>query len=135
MHRSAVWRQCRIRSRWTNDSEQENPLVGLLALTASFRLLKNHRACFFFLDAKHLPIVDMFIRRYTGFVLKEYLVWDKRRIGMGQGYRKQHEMIVALEKGKPAYNSAGFPNVLSISRVRTAEHPHKKARRAHQAAD
>jgi hypothetical protein len=50
----------------------------------------------------------MFIHRYTGFVLKEYLVWDKRHIGMGQGYRKQHEMIVALEKGKPAYNSAGF---------------------------
>jgi hypothetical protein len=66
--------------------------------------------------------VDIFIRRYTVFALKEYLVWDKRQFGMGQGYRKQQEMIVALEKGKPSYNSAGFPNVLSISRVRTATH-------------
>jgi site-specific DNA-methyltransferase (adenine-specific) len=107
-------------------ASNENPLVGLLALSASYRVLKNHRACFFFVDAKHLPLVDIFIRRYTGFALKEYLVWDKRQFGMGQGYRKQHEMIVALEKRKPSYNSAGFPNVLSISRVRTAEHPHKK---------
>jgi DNA modification methylase len=29
-------------------ANNENPLVGLLALSASFRLLKNHRACFSF---------------------------------------------------------------------------------------
>jgi DNA modification methylase len=104
----------------------EHPLLGLSALAASYRLLKRNRACFFFLDAKHLAFVDFFVRRYTKFSIKEYLVWDKRTMGMGFGYRKRHEMILALEKGRASYNSAALANVLPFKRVSTPDHPHTK---------
>src|SRR5262249_4216235 len=57
---------------------------------------------------------------------KEYVVWDKKHIGMGQGFRKRHEMILVLEKGRAIFNSAALPNVLTCVRVATTDHPHKK---------
>lgn len=104
-----------------------NPLVGLLALSETYRLLRRNRCCVFFLDAKHLPFIDLFVRRYTRFCVREYVVWDKRIMGMGSAFRKQHELVVVLEKGKPAYNSRAIPNVLGCPRaVARQEHPHQK---------
>ncbi|WFU32390.1 site-specific DNA-methyltransferase [Bradyrhizobium brasilense] len=104
----------------------EHPLLGLIAIADCYRLLRRNRCCFVFLDAKHLAFVDTFVRRYTDYTIREYLVWDKCHIGMGRGFRKRHEMILALEKGSPTYNSDALPNVLASKRVSTNEHPHKK---------
>ena len=104
----------------------EHPLVGLIAIADCYRIIRRNRCCFVFLDAKHLAFVDTFIRRYTDYKLREYLVWDKCSIGMGRGFRKRHEMVLALEKGTPSYNSDSLANVLTCKRVSTEEHPHKK---------
>ena len=104
----------------------EDPLVGLQALRECYRLLKRNSVAFMFLDIKHLPIIRCFFETYTRYSIKDWLVWDKRHIGMGRGYRKQHELILALEKGRPTYNGLSFSNVIAESRVRTTEHPHKK---------
>jgi site-specific DNA-methyltransferase (adenine-specific) len=48
------------------------------------------------------------------------------RIGMGYGIRPQHELILALEKGKPQHKDLGFPNVLSYPRANCADHIHEK---------
>ena len=79
-------------------------------------MLRRNRCCFFFLDAKHLAFVDAFVRRYTRYRIRSYCVWDKRMIGLGYGIRTRHEMILALEKGKPVYRSRGFANVLTHTR-------------------
>lgn len=115
---------CLDRRRIVGD---EHPLIGLLALSEAYRVLRRNRCCFFFLDAKHLAFVDTFVRRYTSYRLRSYCVWDKRRLGLGYGIRPQHEMVLALEKGKPQYSGSGFGNVFRHTRALTnPEHPHKK---------
>ena len=105
----------------------EHPLIGLLALAESYRLLRRNRCCFFFLDARHMALVDLFVRRYTAFRVRSYCVWDKKVMGLGYGIRPRHELILALEKGKPRYASAGFANVLEARRAwRSPAHPHQK---------
>jgi site-specific DNA-methyltransferase (adenine-specific) len=104
----------------------EHPLVGLMALAEAYRILRKDCCCFCFLEAKHLALIDFFIRRYTSYCIKEYVVWDKKHIGMGRGFRKRHEMILVLEKGQATFNSAAVPNVLACVRVPTIHHPHTK---------
>ena len=104
----------------------EHPLLGLMALAEGYRILRKNRCCFCFLEAKHLAFIDIFIRRYTSYRVKEYVVWDKKHIGMGQGFRKRHEMILVLEKGRATFNSSALPNVLTCTRVSTSLHPHTK---------
>ncbi len=105
----------------------QHPLVGLQALHAAYRVLTPNSAAYFFLSTKHLPFVDMFVRTYTKFTVREYLIWDKVAIGLGYAYRHRHEVILALEKGKPAYNTRSLPTVLSHRRERNvSDHPHKK---------
>jgi site-specific DNA-methyltransferase (adenine-specific) len=104
----------------------QHPLLGLMALAEGYRILRKNRCCFCFFEAKHLALIDIFFRRYTSYHIREYVVWDKQHIGMGYGFRKRHEMILVLEKGKPTYNSAALPNVLTCARVSTSDHPHTK---------
>lgn len=75
---------------------------------------------------KHLPIVRLFVEQYTAYRILDFVVWDKVNRGMGHGFRKRHELIAVLEKGKPVYNNLGVANVLNIKRVNTQDHPHKK---------
>ena len=100
-------------------ASDEHPLTGLLTLAEAYRVLRRDRCCFFFLDAKHLAFIDSFVRRYTAYRVRSYCVWDKRLMGLGYGIRPRHEMILALEKGKPVYRSGGFANVLTHPRALT----------------
>lgn len=104
----------------------ESPLTGLRALGECFRLLKPNTTAYFFLDIKHLPIIRLYVDTYTSFRVRDCIVWNKVHMGMGFGFRKQHELILVLEKGKPKYNDLGLANVLSVPRVKTDDHPHKK---------
>jgi DNA modification methylase len=103
-----------------------HPLVGLTALAKCYTLLKRNACAYMFLDMKHVPITRLFFEQYTDFRIRDILVWNKGHMGMGHGFRKQHELIIVLEKGKPVYRNLGMPNVLTIPRVDTHDHPHKK---------
>ena len=103
-----------------------HPLVGLTALFKCYPLLKRNACAYMFLDMKHVPITRLFFEQYTDYRIRDILVWNKAYIGMGYGFRKQHELIIVLEKGKPVYRDLGMSNVLTIPRVNTQEHPHKK---------
>jgi DNA modification methylase len=103
-----------------------SPLIGLMALQECYRVLKRSSNAYMFLDIKHLPIVRLFFEQYTSYSIRDFVVWDKVHMGMGNGFRKRHELIAVLEKGKPHYNNLGVANVLNVKRVNTQEHPHKK---------
>jgi DNA modification methylase len=103
-----------------------SPLVGLIALQECYRVLKRNSNAYMFLDIKHLPIVRLFFEQYTHYSIRDFVVWDKVNMGMGYGFRKRHELIAVLEKGKPAYNSLGLANVINLKRVNSEEHRHKK---------
>ncbi len=104
----------------------EDPLFGLLALRLCYRLLKRNSTAYFFVGVKHLPLIDEYITRYTRYRVRDVVVWDKVAIGLGYGFRKQHEMILVLEKGSPRYRDLGMGNVLQVKRINTEDHPHKK---------
>jgi len=103
-----------------------SPSIGLNAIQECYRTLKRNSTAYMFLDIKHLPIVRLFIEQYTPFSIRDFVVWDKVNMGMGWGFRKRHELIAVLEKGKPTYNNLGIANVLNVKRVNAEEHPHKK---------
>ena len=104
----------------------EHPLNALFALAAVYRLLKDNRTCFCFINVQQLPFVESFVIRYTAFKVRDVLVWDKRRMGFGRAFRKRHELILVLEKGQPSYRSRGLANVVACSRVARPQHPHQK---------
>lgn len=104
----------------------EHPLNALFALTAVYRLLKDDRVCFCFINVQQFPFVESFVTRYTAFKVRDVLVWDKRRMGFGHAFRKRHELILVLEKGQPSYRSRGQANVVACPRVVRPQHPHQK---------
>lgn len=104
----------------------ENPLVGLAGLAASYRLLKPDAIAFVFCGAQHLALTEHFISRYTRFSIKEVLCWNKGSAGFGYTFRRSFENILVLTKGNPTFKIKGMPTVLNYGRTLKREHPHAK---------
>ncbi|MHC4230341.1 MAG: DNA methyltransferase [Planctomycetota bacterium] len=58
--------------------------------------------------------------------LNQMIVWDKKTMGLGNGFRSQHELIVHVSSGTPVINNKGFGNVLRFSRDENSKHPSPK---------
>jgi site-specific DNA-methyltransferase (adenine-specific) len=54
------------------------------------------------------------------------VVWDKGSMGLGNGFRVQHELICHTAKGVPQVYDRGCPNVLRFARVDSDLHPSPK---------
>jgi DNA modification methylase len=56
------------------------------------------------------------------------IVIVKNNIGMGYGFRNQHELCWVCEKGKVTYDDAGFSNVQRMENISHDKetHPHQK---------
>lgn len=54
------------------------------------------------------------------------IVWDKGAMGMGNGFRLQHELILHAAKGTPRVFHRGTPNVLRRAREDNVDHPSPK---------
>jgi site-specific DNA-methyltransferase (adenine-specific) len=54
------------------------------------------------------------------------IVWDKLAMGMGQGFRQRHELVMHASVGIPTVYSRSVPNVLQHKRERTDDHPSPK---------
>lgn len=66
------------------------------------------------------PAIESSGARYQGLV-----VWDKGALGMGAGFRNQHELAMHFTLGAPEYHDKGTPNVLRVSRVAKEEREHQ----------
>lgn len=104
----------------------ESPLLGLFAVEACYRILKKNKTLVCFMEMKHQWLFDTFIRRYTDYKIRDYVIWNKKYIGMGYGFRKQYELMMVLEKGTAKYENHGFPNLITVAREPTPYHPHTK---------
>ena len=58
--------------------------------------------------------------------VNDMLVWDKGVIGMGHGFRNQHELILHASKGVGVMADKGTPNVLQYRREPLKDHPSPK---------
>lgn len=54
------------------------------------------------------------------------IVWDKGSIGLGNGFRAQHELICHASKGVPIVYDKGCGNVLRSPRQEPVDHPSPK---------
>jgi len=54
------------------------------------------------------------------------VVWDKGSMGLGNGFRAQHELICHASKGVPSIQDKGCGNVLKFPRVEPVDHPSPK---------
>ncbi len=63
-----------------------------------------------------------------GLGVRAMIVWDKGSMGMGVGWRMQHELIMHAHRLDSPYNVHGYAqgNVLRVSRTGNPEHPTQK---------
>ncbi len=54
------------------------------------------------------------------------IVWDKGSMGLGNGFRAQHELVCHASKGVPAIADRGCGNVIRHARVEPSLHPSPK---------
>jgi site-specific DNA-methyltransferase (adenine-specific) len=104
----------------------EHPLLGLSVMNLAYRVLKRNTTAYMFCSIRHLDFVRAFFSRYTGYRLREVIIWNKLIMGVGPAFRKQYECILVLEKGKPTYHDPRMLNLLGYKRVRSSNHPHIK---------
>lgn len=63
----------------------------------------------------------------AGLGVKNMLVWNKKSLGMGTGWRTQHELVMFAHRTKPKWdNHKGYSNVLEATRSGNELHPTQK---------
>lgn len=69
----------------------------------------------------------MDLMELSSYKIVNLICWDKKIMGLGSGYRPQHEFIIVGSKGAPRYfKHKNISNVISIKRLNAKEHPHQK---------
>ena len=58
--------------------------------------------------------------------VQSMVVWDKGSIGMGNGFRRQHELICHASRGVPNVYSRSVGDVITCGREEPVDHPSPK---------
>jgi site-specific DNA-methyltransferase (adenine-specific) len=101
-------------------------LTALLRAVAfeATRAVKPTGSMLIFCDWRMLttlaPAIESAGVRYQGLV-----VWDKGSMGLGLGFRNQHELIMHFTFGAPEYHDAGTSNVLRVGRIHASDREHQ----------
>lgn len=61
----------------------------------------------------------------AGLRFQNLVIWDKRHMGLGIGFRAQHELALHYTLGAPEYHNKGTSNVVTARRVTAAEREHQ----------
>jgi DNA modification methylase len=62
----------------------------------------------------------------TNLRVNQMLVWDKMSMGMGHGFRSQHELMLHASRGTARVNSKAVGNVFRHTRETPIDHPSPK---------
>jgi DNA modification methylase len=85
------------------------PIGGTMLMFTDWRMV-GHLA----------PAIEASRLRYQNLV-----VWNKGVAGIGAGFRAQHELCMLFAKGTPVYHNLSYGNVLTVSRLPSAEKEHQ----------
>lgn len=101
-------------------------LVWLIRSMAveSLRLLKGNGSLLVFCDWRMIPNLIPAVES-AGFRYQNLIVWDKTHMGLGNGFRARHELIMHMTAGSPEYYDKGTANVLSCKRVSADDREHQ----------
>ena len=101
-------------------------LVWLLRSVAveARRIMKPSGSLLAFCDWRMLsslqPAIESAGLRYQGLI-----VWDKEAMGLGCGFRCQHELVMHFTNGAPEYYDKGTPNLIRCKRVSAGDREHQ----------
>lgn len=101
--------------------------VWLMRQTAlrSYPLLPDGGSFLSFIDWRQWPNLVGALET-CNYRVQQMVVWDKGSIGMGNGFRGQHELICHASKGVPTVLDRGVGNVLRYPRQEPIDHPSPK---------
>lgn len=77
-----------------------------------------------FCDWRMVPTLAPSIES-AGLRYQNMVVWDKGMMGLGMGFRAQHEIVLHYTAGAPKYHDLGTSNVLKSSRVSANDREHQ----------
>jgi site-specific DNA-methyltransferase (adenine-specific) len=79
-----------------------------------------------FIDWRNYPLLSQ-VFESAGWRINNLIVWNKKIMGMGDGYRNQHELIILGSKGSPRGSFRhDIANVIDSRRVKQDNHPTEK---------
>ena len=96
-------------------------------LQECFRIMKHNTAIYCFCNYKKIDFFKQQIEK-AGFNLKNIIIWDKQRNGMGDlsttfGY--SYEFIIFASKGQPKIRGKRISDVWQFARVKPKEQTHQ----------
>lgn len=103
--------------------------AGLASLLRSMafrglQILNPEGSVLVFCDWRMVPNLAPAIES-AGLRFQNMLVWDKGAMGLGAGFRAQHEIVLHYTAGAPKYHDLGTANVLRAPRVGADEREHQ----------
>ncbi len=103
--------------------------AGLSSLLRSMairglHILNPEGSMLVFCDWRMVPMLAPAIES-AGLRYQNMVVWDKGQMGLGAGFRAQHEIILHYTAGSPKYHNLGTPNIIKSKRVATADREHQ----------
>ena len=121
--------ESRFSKKIAND-ENNSANEGMIEryLHECFRIMKDNTAIYCFCNYKKIDFFKQKIEK-AGFNLKNIIIWDKQRNGMGDlsttfGY--SYEFIIFASKGQPKIRGKRISDVWQFSRVKPKEQKKKK---------
>jgi DNA modification methylase len=88
------------------------------------KILNPEGSALVFCDWRMVPNLAPCIES-AGLRYQNMVVWDKGHMGMGQGFRAQHEIVLHFTAGSPKYHDLGTPNVLKAKRISAEDREHQ----------
>ena len=101
-------------------------LVFLLRSMAfrGLEILNPEGSLLVFCDWRMVPNLAPAIES-SGMRYQNMVVWDKGAMGLGMGFRAQHECILHFTAGGPKYHDLGTGNVIKAARVGAGDREHQ----------
>jgi DNA modification methylase len=101
-------------------------LVFLLRTMAfhGLRILNPEGSLLAFCDWRMVPNLAPAIES-AGLRYQNMVVWDKGAMGLGAGFRAQHEIVLHFTAGSPKYHNLGTSNVVRAGRVGAQDREHQ----------
>jgi DNA modification methylase len=111
---------------FTGDNMGTAGLTWLLRSVAveAKRLCTEAGSLLMFCDWRMLPSLSPAIES-TNWRYQSLVVWDKESMGLGTGFRAQHELVMHFTAGAPAYHDRGTGNVIRSKRVHASKRQHQ----------
>lgn len=123
MLRGSIWNEKPIE----NDQMTTQGFIWLMrAMGQKVRpLLGEGASILSFIDWRQWPhLVGAF--ETCNYRIQGMVVWDKGSMGMGNGFRRQHELVCHASKGVPNVHHKGVGDVLTFKREKPVNHPSPK---------